>query len=158
MTYITCEIWWNELRDGWTIPQDKGNPWTVCSSTFSEINCVCLAFLGLFRVLNIVNSTFGIILSNYLTRFPGFSKVQPKRNLYESYDIVLNVLPLKIVNLVAAVILGGGNISERAVEHFLMQLGEVGDFSRPMRCLKSHFWGMTESLKWLSYINAQSNH
>lgn len=73
---------------------------------------MCLAFLGLFRVLNIVNSTFGIILSNYLTRFPGFSKVQPKRNLYESYDIVLNVLSLKIVNLVAAVILGGGNISE----------------------------------------------
>lgn len=133
MTYIACEIWWNELRDGWNIPQDRGNPWTVCSSTFSEINCACLAFLGLFRVLNIVNTTFGIILSNYLTRFPGFSKVQPKRILYEGYGIVLNVLPLKIVVRVAAVVLGGGNISQRAVAHFPKQLGKADDFSRTMQ-------------------------
>lgn len=108
--------------------------------------------------MNIVNTTLGIILSRYLTRFPGFSKVQPKRILYESYGIFLNVPPLKIVDPVAAVVLGGGNISQRAVAHFPMQLEEADNFSRTMRCLKSHYWGMTESLTWLSYINAQSNH
>lgn len=94
-----------------------------------------------------MNTILGIILSNYLTRFSAFSEVQPKRILYESYGIVLNVLPLKIVDPVAAMVLGGGNTSQRDVAHFPKHLGKADDFRRTMRCLKSHYWEMTESLK-----------
>lgn len=144
MTYITCGIWLNEPRACWNIPQDRGKPWTVWSSTFSEINCACLAFLGLFRVLGIVNTLLGIILSNYLTRFSAFSEVQPKRILYESYGIVLNVLPLKIVDPVAAMVLGEENTSQRCVAHFPKHLGKADDVRR-----KCGVWKVTTG-RWLS--------
>lgn len=61
--------------------------------------------------------------------------------------VLFYVLPLKIIDPVAAVVLGGDNISQRDVAHFLKQLGKADDFRRTMRCLKSHYWEMTESLK-----------
>lgn len=61
--------------------------------------------------------------------------------------VLFSVLPLKIVDPVAAMVLGGGNISQRDVAHFLKQLGKADDSRRTMRCLKSHYWEMTESLK-----------